>query len=86
MDVRLMHEVARICRRLDGMPLAIELAAARVAVLSPDQVLRRLDHRFVLLSGGSRAAHVTHALTKLGLRSRAQLAIWAMQQRLVGAD
>ncbi len=48
--------VERICRRLDGIPLAIELAASRVAVLSPEQIARRLDDRFRLLSGGSRTA------------------------------
>ncbi|HEX6655419.1 MAG TPA: tetratricopeptide repeat protein, partial [Candidatus Limnocylindria bacterium] len=45
-----------ICRRLDGVPLAIELAAARMAVLSAHQIAERLDQRFVLLSGGSRTA------------------------------
>ena len=48
--------VEQICRRLDGIPLAIELAAARVAVLSPEQIASRLCDRFHLLSGGSRAA------------------------------
>jgi hypothetical protein len=48
--------VARICRRLDGIPLALELAAARVPVLSPDEVADRLDHRFRLLSTGPRTA------------------------------
>jgi len=48
--------IARICWRLDGIPLAIELAAARVKVLSLEQILVRLDDRFRLLSGGSRAA------------------------------
>jgi predicted ATPase/class 3 adenylate cyclase len=48
--------LARICWRLDGIPLAIELAAARVKVLTLDQILERLDNRFRLLSGGSRAA------------------------------
>ena len=48
--------VAEICRRLDGLPLAIELAAARVRVLSPDQIAARLDDRFSLLIGGSRTA------------------------------
>jgi predicted ATPase/class 3 adenylate cyclase len=48
--------VARICRRLDGIPLALELAAARIRVLSPDQVADRLDDRFRLLNVGSRIA------------------------------
>lgn len=48
--------VAGICRRLDGMPLAIELAAARIRVLSPEQIDARLDDRFRLLTGGSRTA------------------------------
>jgi predicted ATPase/class 3 adenylate cyclase len=46
--------IAQICRRLDGIPLAIELAAARVAHLSPAQLLDRLDDRFRLLTGGQR--------------------------------
>ena len=48
--------VARICRRLDGMPLAIELAATRIRVLSPPEIARRLDDRFRLLTGGSAVA------------------------------
>lgn len=48
--------VAEICRRLDGIPLAIELAAARIRLLSPDQLARRLDDRFRLLTGGARTA------------------------------
>ena len=48
--------VAEICRRLDGMPLAIELAAARVRTLSVQQIAQRLDDRFRLLTGGSRTA------------------------------
>jgi predicted ATPase/DNA-binding CsgD family transcriptional regulator len=47
---------ARICRRLDGIPLAIELAAARLRVLSAGELEARLDERFALLTGGSRAA------------------------------
>jgi predicted ATPase/DNA-binding SARP family transcriptional activator len=47
---------AEVCRRLDGMPLAIELAAARVRVLSPDEISERLNDRFALLTGGNRAA------------------------------
>jgi predicted ATPase len=46
--------VAEICRRLDGLPLAIELAAARVAILPPQAMLGRLDQRLKLLTGGAR--------------------------------
>jgi predicted ATPase/class 3 adenylate cyclase len=48
--------VAQICRQLEGIPLAIELAAARVKVLSVEQIAVRLDDRFRLLTGGSREA------------------------------
>jgi predicted ATPase/class 3 adenylate cyclase len=48
--------VAEICWRLDGIPLAIELAAARIRVLSIDQIATRLDDQFRLLTGGSRTA------------------------------
>lgn len=48
--------VLDICRRLDGMPLAIELAAARIKVLSAAEVSQRLDDRFRLLTGGPRTA------------------------------
>ncbi|MFD0467106.1 LuxR C-terminal-related transcriptional regulator [Nonomuraea thailandensis] len=47
--------MAGLCRRLDGVPLAIELAAVRTRVLSPEQILGRLDDRFGLLTGGARA-------------------------------
>src|SRR5207237_10507561 len=47
-------DVARICRRLDGIPLALELAAARVRSLSVAEIARRLDDRFRLLTGGGR--------------------------------
>jgi len=48
--------VAEICSRLDGVPLAIELAAARAGALSPHQIEKRLDERFRLLTGGRRTA------------------------------
>ncbi|MFN8549028.1 MAG: hypothetical protein U0527_13940 [Candidatus Eisenbacteria bacterium] len=50
--------VAKICRRLDGIPLAIELAAARVRVLSPEQIEAKLNDRFRLLTSGGRAARL----------------------------
>jgi predicted ATPase/DNA-binding SARP family transcriptional activator len=53
-------EVVRICRALDGMPLAIELAAARLRVLSPEQIAVRLSDRFRLLTGGSRTVLPRH--------------------------
>jgi predicted ATPase/class 3 adenylate cyclase len=48
--------IAQICIRLDGIPLAVELAAARVKMFTPEQVAARLDDRFRLLTGGSRTA------------------------------
>jgi predicted ATPase/class 3 adenylate cyclase len=52
--------VAEICHRLDGIPLAIELAAARINVLTAEQIAERLDDRFRLLTGGSRTAMPRH--------------------------
>lgn len=52
--------VAQICQRLDGIPLAIELAAARVKALSVEDIAKRLDDRFLLLTGGSRTALPRH--------------------------
>jgi non-specific serine/threonine protein kinase len=52
--------VASICARLDGMPLAIELAAARLRSMSVDELSQRLDQRFALLTDGSRAALPRH--------------------------
>ena len=56
LTVESSHAVAAICIRLDGLPLAIELAAARAQVLTPRQILARLDDAFHLLIGGSRTA------------------------------
>jgi predicted ATPase/DNA-binding SARP family transcriptional activator len=52
--------VARICQRLDGIPLAIELAAARAGALTVDQIASRLSDRFRLLTGGSRGDLTRH--------------------------
>ncbi|WP_433314790.1 BTAD domain-containing putative transcriptional regulator [Micromonospora sp. CA-269861] len=59
-DASTLSTMARICRALDGMPLAIELAAARLRTMSIDQLARRLDDRFRLLTGGSRTALPRH--------------------------
>jgi predicted ATPase len=50
------ESIAEICRRLDGVPLALELAAARVASMTPAEIAARLDERFRLLTGGRRTA------------------------------
>jgi predicted ATPase/class 3 adenylate cyclase len=60
LDARNAAAVAAICRRLDGIPLAIELAAARLASLSIEELLARLDHRFRLLTGGDVSALPRH--------------------------
>jgi predicted ATPase len=52
--------IAAICRRLDGIPLAIELAAARAAVLGVEAVAAHLDDRFRILTGGRRTALPRH--------------------------
>jgi predicted ATPase len=59
-DFRPSDVVARICAALDGLPLAIELAAARLRTLTVDEVWSRLDDRFRLLSRGSRTAPARH--------------------------
>jgi predicted ATPase/DNA-binding SARP family transcriptional activator len=55
-----VRSVAQICQRLDGIPLAIELAAARTKFLSVDEIASRLDDRFSLLTAGSRTAIPRH--------------------------
>ena len=59
--------VAEVVRRLDGIPLALELAAARIPVLSPAQLAQRLDQRFRLLAGGERGAIERHATLRAAI-------------------
>jgi predicted ATPase/DNA-binding transcriptional regulator YiaG len=59
--------VAHICRRLDGIPLALELAAVRLAALSPAELAARLDDRFALLTHGSRTALPRHQTLRAAL-------------------
>lgn len=56
LDDSTLDAVVEICRRLDGMPLALELAAAKLRSMSVEQIARRLDDRFRLLASGSRTA------------------------------
>jgi predicted ATPase len=60
--------VAEICRRLDGIPLAIELAAARVRVLAVPEIRNRLDDRFRLLTGGSKTALPRHQTLRAAIQ------------------
>ena len=55
-----LSAVAEVCRRLDGIPLAIELAAARVVAMTPTEIAGLLDERFRLLTGGRRTAVERH--------------------------
>jgi predicted ATPase/DNA-binding CsgD family transcriptional regulator len=59
-EVPLTPAVAQVCRRLDGIPLALELAAARVGGVAVDRLVDELDDRFRLLTGGSRAGLARH--------------------------
>ena len=60
-------ELREVCRRLDGIPLAVELAAGRLRALSPGQLLERLDDRFRLLTGGRRDALPRHRTLRLAI-------------------
>ena len=60
LDASSLPAVGEICRRLDGIPLAIELAAARVVAMSPREIAALLDERFRLLTGGRRTAVERH--------------------------
>jgi non-specific serine/threonine protein kinase len=88
------YALVRICRRLDGIPLALELAAARTNVLNAEQIASRLDDRLSLLTGGSRTALPRHRTLRatldwsyelLGRRERQvfeRLSIFAALQQL----
>ncbi|MFF4906766.1 ATP-binding protein [Streptomyces sp. NPDC001260] len=61
------RDVRALCRRLDGIPLAIELAAGRLRALSPGQLLERLEDRFRLLTGGGRDGLPRHRTLRLAI-------------------
>ncbi|WP_406509449.1 ATP-binding protein [Streptomyces sp. NBC_00212] len=87
------HEAAaaELCRRLDGIPLALELAAGQLGTLSVEQLLHRLDDRFRLLTGGGRGALPRHRTlrTTIGwsheLCTAAQRLLWARLSVFAGA-
>ena len=78
--------VARICRTLDGMPLAIELAAPWLRTLTPAQLAERLDDRFALLTGGSRTALPTAPDAARGRRLELEPAVGARSGRWPAAS
>ncbi|MEU6145929.1 LuxR C-terminal-related transcriptional regulator [Streptomyces sp. NPDC047081] len=83
--------VARLCRRLDGLPLAIELAAVRMRVLGVEQLLERLDDRYRLLTGGSSAALPRHQTLRAAvdwsheLCTEQEQLVWARASVLAGS-
>ena len=82
--------VADVCRRLDGLPLAIELAAAQVRMLAPQQILARLNERFALLTLGGRTAPVRQQTLRASVEwsfdlcSKAERLLWARASVFVG--
>ncbi|MEV8432156.1 ATP-binding protein [Streptomyces chartreusis] len=82
---------ARLCRRLDGLPLAIELAAVRMRVLDVDQLLDRLDDRYRLLTGGSPASLPRHQTLRAAVDWSHELCtgrerlVWARLSVLAGS-
>lgn len=85
------EEVIGICRRLDGIPLAIELAAARLRVLSTHQILARLDDQFALLTTGPRTAADRHQTLQatvdwsFRLCTPAEQTVWARASVFAGS-
>ncbi len=90
--------IIQICQRLDGIPLAIELAAARVKLFTPEQIAERLDDRFKLLTGGSRTALPRqqtlralidwsyHSLNNIEQRALRRLAVFSGGWTIEGAE
>jgi predicted ATPase/class 3 adenylate cyclase len=90
--------IIQICQRLDGIPLAIELAAARVKLFTPEQIAERLDDRFKLLTGGSRTALPRqqtlralidwsyHSLNDIEQKSLRRLAVFSGGWTIEGAE
>ncbi|MCX5208349.1 LuxR C-terminal-related transcriptional regulator [Kitasatospora sp. NBC_00240] len=76
-------DAARLCKRLDGLPLAIELAAARTRVLSPGDILKRLDDQFRLLTSDDRAAPARHRTLRAAVDGSYDLC--SPQERLLWA-
>ncbi|MEV0092818.1 AAA family ATPase [Streptomyces sp. NPDC050738] len=78
-----LRHVTELCRRLDGIPLALELAAGRARTLSVEQLLQRLDDRFRLLTGGSRGALPRHQTLRTAIGWSHELC--TSEQRLLWA-
>ncbi|WP_344588129.1 regulator [Kitasatospora paracochleata] len=76
-------EVSLLCRRLDGIPLAVELAAGRLRALSVEQITARLDDRFRVLTGGWRTAPPRHQTLRTTIGWSHELC--SMQERLIWA-
>ncbi|MGY4785938.1 protein kinase domain-containing protein [Rhodococcus opacus] len=72
--------VAKICQRLDGLPLAIELAAARLRAMAPEQILQRLTDQFGLLTHGSRGAPTRQQTLRASIDWSYELCASAEQQ------
>ena len=73
--------IAQICKHLDGIPLAIELAASKIRTLSPQQIVQRLDERFIILIDGNRTALPRHQTLQAAIEWSYEL-LSAMEQAL----